>query len=120
MTPEQRGKYARTLADFTPRKVIPVANCWTCDRCRSCKVLDGLTEEERKELQEANTLLAAGWFDINITQPLNDIQVLVRLEREMLGGWYSVATFGRIPLIGSLFAWDAPKPTHWMHIPACS
>ena len=51
MTPEQRGKYARTLADFTPRKVIPVANCWTCDRCRSCKVLDGLTEEERKELQ---------------------------------------------------------------------
>ena len=69
---------------------------------------------------EANTLLAAGWFDINITQPPNDIQVLVRLEREMLGGWYSVATFGRIPLIGSLFAWDAPKPTHWMHIPACS
>jgi hypothetical protein len=67
-----------------------------------------------------DTLLAAGWFDINTTPPPNDVQVLVRLERKMLGGWYSVATFGRIPLIGSLFAWDAPKPTHWMNIPACS
>lgn len=67
-----------------------------------------------------DTVLAAGWFDIATTPPPNDVQVLVRLEREMLGGWYSVATFGRIPLIGSLFAWDAPKPTHWMHIPACS
>jgi hypothetical protein len=67
-----------------------------------------------------DTVLADGRFDINTTPPPNDIQVLVRLEREMLGGWYSVAIFGRIPLIGSLFAWDAPKPTHWMHIPACT
>lgn len=67
-----------------------------------------------------DTVLAAGWFDIATTPPPNDVQVLVRLEKEMLGGWYSVATFGRIPLIGSLFAWDAPKPTHWMYIPACS
>ena len=35
-----------------------------------------------------DTVLAAGWFDINTTPPPSDIQVLVRLEREMLGGWY--------------------------------
>ena len=57
------------------------------------------------------------WIDIKKNPPPTDIQVLVKLERELLGGFYQTATFGRVPIIGSVFAWDAPKPTHWMLIP---
>ena len=57
------------------------------------------------------------WIDINKQQPPDDEQVLVRLEREMLGGFYQTATFGKLPITGSVFGWDAPKATHWMRIP---
>lgn len=65
---------------------------------------------------EVDPVLSFKWVDINEQQPPNDVQILVRLEREMLGGFYQTAIFGRISIIGSLFSWDAPKPTHWTYI----
>ena len=44
-------QFPHVITDFTPKKIIPVAHCWTCAICRSCKVLDNLTEAEREALQ---------------------------------------------------------------------
>jgi hypothetical protein len=39
------------ITDFTPKKVIQVSNCWTCDLCRYCKILTNLSEEEKEKLR---------------------------------------------------------------------
>jgi len=44
-------QFPHVITDFTPKKIIPVAHCWTCDRCRYCEVLNNLSEEETEKLK---------------------------------------------------------------------
>lgn len=56
------------------------------------------------------------WKPID-TAPKEGI-VLVYLEKPMLGSYVQPARLGPgMKTIGSLFHFDAPKPTHWMPQP---
>lgn len=74
-----------------------------------------LKEHLRKQLNIP--VLDEVWNDVNVIKPPEDIQIIVKLERETIGGFYQIAKFGRIPLVGSNFMWDMPKITHWAYIP---
>lgn len=57
------------------------------------------------------------WYPID-TVPMNGQPVLVYLEEAMLGSRIQAASFLKhIGTIGSLFAFDAPKATHWRYPP---
>jgi hypothetical protein len=57
------------------------------------------------------------WVLFTDQKPPDDTPVLVELEKEMLGSKYQVGTFGKLSIIGCLFAFDAPKPIKWRFIP---
>lgn len=57
------------------------------------------------------------YHDFATTPPPPDVDVIVRLEKPKYGSLYHVARFGKVPMIASWFAWDAPRPTHWAYIP---
>ncbi len=57
-----------------------------------------------------------GWRPID-TAPKDGTWVLVYLEDSSLGVHVYPASFGRIAMIGHSFAFDMPKPTHWMPLP---
>jgi hypothetical protein len=61
------------------------------------------------------------WLPIE-TAPQDGTHILVYLDEEMLGSRVVNAALrgegtNGISTIGSLFAFDAPKPTHWMPLP---
>jgi hypothetical protein len=52
------------------------------------------------------------------TGPRDGTPVLVWLERVFMGSQVQTAHFRpNVSVIGSVFAFDAPKPTHWMPLP---
>ncbi|MDD4970816.1 MAG: hypothetical protein PHT07_15420 [Paludibacter sp.] len=57
------------------------------------------------------------WVLFSDQKPPDDIPVLVELEKELCGSIYQIGIFGRLPVIGSIFAFDAPKPVKWRFIP---
>jgi len=49
--------------------------------------------------------------------PKDGTAILVYLEEAMLGSRVQVMRTGNASTIGSIFSFDAPKPTHWMPLP---
>jgi hypothetical protein len=70
-----------------------------------------------KPSNSTKPVLCEVWNDINEVKPPEEIQIIVRLERETIGGLYQIAKFGKVPTVGSNFMWDMPKITHWTFIP---
>jgi hypothetical protein len=56
------------------------------------------------------------WIPVSETPiPLDGIPVLVYLEKEMQRSRVHAAFYlPNVKIIGTLFYFDAPKPTHWM------
>lgn len=57
-----------------------------------------------------------GWRDIS-TLPKDGSWVQVWLEKPMLGSRIHSMRTGNGAVIGSVFAWDAPKPLKWRFLP---
>lgn len=57
------------------------------------------------------------WQDIS-TAPKDGTHILVWMSEKNLGSHIQTMRTGKVPLIGSIFAWDAAgKPTHWQPLP---